>query len=141
MKNGFILLGTMFCILFTQEAFSQGDTREIRKEVQMEMLNDEITLTIKTVDGEKITEEVFKGEEAQKMLAELEKVDEEKIVSRQEMKEEINVEEVEGVTKVTIRRTENGTTTEEVFFGADAENKIHELEMRENAPIKINMEE
>ena len=109
----------------------------------MEMLNDVVTLTVTTTDGDVITKEVFTGEEAEKKLAELEQVDESKIVSSKEVREEIHVEEVDGITKLTIRRVENGNETEELFFGPEADKKIKELETRENAPIKIeiNVEE
>ena len=58
MKNT-ILLFALATISLINETFAQGDTRQIRKEVQMEMLDDEITLTITTTDGDKITSEVF----------------------------------------------------------------------------------
>lgn len=132
MKNGIILLFTLFSLSFSNEALAQSDTRQIRKEVQMEKLNDKITLTIKTIDGDKVTEEVYTGEEAEKMLAELEKVDEKKIVSSQEVKEEINIEEIDGLKRVIVRRTENGTVTEEILTGEAADKKIKEIEMREN---------
>ena len=57
---------------------------------------------IKLDRPDKITEEVYTGEEAEKMLAELQKVDEEKIVSSQEVKEEIHIEDVEGI-KIKIK--------------------------------------
>ena len=139
MKNSLYIL--IIFISFSNAVVAQTETRQIRKEVQMEMLNDVVTLTIKTIDGDKITEEVYTGEEADKMLIELEKVDEGKIVSSEEVREEFMVEEVEGITKLSIRRTENGNETEEVFFGLEADKKIKELETRENAPIKIEMEE
>ena len=140
MKNALFILITLFALSFSNEIAAQSETRQVRKEVQMEMLDDVITLTITTTDGDKITEEVYTGEEAEKKLAELEKVDEEKIVSSQEVREEFMMEEIEGITKLTIRRVENGNETEEVFFGAEADEKIKELETRENAPIKIEME-
>lgn len=140
MKNALYILITFISLSFSNEVVAQSETRQIRKEVQMEMLNDVVTLTIKTTDGDKITEEVYTGEEAEKMLAELEKVDEGQIVSSQEVREEFMIEEVEGITKLTIRRTEDGNETEEVFFGPEADKKINELETRENAPIKIELE-
>ena len=139
MKNT-ILLFVLVTISVFNETFAQGDTRQIRKEVNMEMLDDEITLTITTTDGDRITSEVFTGEEAELKLAELEMVDAEKIVSSQEVREEFKIEDVEGITKLTIRRIENGNETEEVFIGPDADKKINELETRENTPIKIEME-
>ncbi len=138
MKN---LVVIVICILGMNVMAQKSEIRQIRKEVQMEQLNDSIVLTIKTIDGDKITEEVYTGEEAEKMLAELQKVDEEKIVSSQEVKEEIHIEDVEGIKKLTIKRTENGEISEQVYFGADADEKIKEMENRENMPIKIVMEE
>lgn len=118
-----------------------SETKQIRKEVQMEQLNDSIVLTIKTIDGDNITQEIYTGESAEKMLEELEKVDEDKIVSNQEVKEEIHLEEVEGIKKLTINRTENGEVSEEVYFGEEADKKIKEIESRENMNIKISTEE
>ena len=140
MKNGLYLIITFISLSLSNGVIAQSETRQIRKEVQMEMLDDVITLTITTIDGDKITEEIYTGEEAKQMLVELEKVDEKKIVSSQEVREEFIMEEVEGINKLTIRRTENGNETEEVFFGPQADKKMKELESRENAPIKIEME-
>ncbi len=143
MKNGLLILVGTMALTLSNAVFGQSETRQIRKEVQMEMLNDVVTLTVTTTDGDVITKEVFTGEEAEKKLAELEQVDESKIVSSKEVREEIHVEEVDGITKLTIRRVENGNETEELFFGPEADKKIKELETRENAPIKIeiNVEE
>mgnify|MGYP000064486443 CR=1 FL=1 len=99
MKNALFILVTLIALSFSNEIAAQSETRQVRKEVQMEMLDDVITLTITTTDGDKITEEVYTGEEAEKKLAELEKVDEEKIVSSQEVREEFMMEEIEGITK------------------------------------------
>ena len=131
MKNTILLL-TLIAVSFSNDTFAQGDTRQIRKEVQLEMIDDNITLTITTTDGAKVSSEVFTGEEAEMKLAELEKIDEEKIVSRQEVKEEINIEEIDGLSRVTIRRIENGNVTEEVLTGEEADKKIKDLEVREN---------
>jgi hypothetical protein len=139
MKNGLYLIITFISLSLSNGVIAQSETRQIRKEVQMEMLDDVITLTITTTDGEKITEEIYTGEEAKQMLAELEKVDEEKIVSSQEVREEFIMEEVEGINKLTIRRTADGIETEELFFGPEADKKIKELESRQNTPIKIEM--
>ena len=49
------------------------------------------------------------------------------------------MEEVEGINKLTIRRTADGIETEELFFGPEADKKIKELESRQNTPIKIEM--
>lgn len=140
MKNLIAFTIFFWSTLFTTGVFAQNDTKQIRKEVQLEQLNDKIVLTIKTIDGDNITEEVYTDEEAEKMLAELEKVDEEKIVSSQEVKEEISIEEVDGLKKVTVKRTENGIISEEVYTGEDADKKIQELENREKRPIKIVMD-
>jgi len=141
MRNLIGFAVTFLIVLFGSNVIAQNETKQIRKEVQMEKINDSVTLTIKTIDGNKITEEVFTGEEAEKMLAELEKVDEKKIVSSQEIKEEIHIEEVEGIKKLTITRTENGEISETVYFGEEADKKIAEIESRENNPIKVVMEE
>ena len=53
--------------------------------------------------------------------------------------EEFIMEEVEGINKLTIRRTADGIETEELFFGPEADKKIKELESRQNTPIKIEM--
>jgi hypothetical protein len=48
---------------------------------------------------------------------------------------------VDGIKKLTIKRTENGEISEQVYFGEEADKKIAEIERRENNPIKIVMEE
>lgn len=137
-----IAFTTLFCsIVLTTGVWAQSDTKQIRKEVQLEQLNDDIVLTIKTTDGDKVTEEIYTGEEAKKMLSELEKVDEEKIISSEEIKEEIHLEEVEGIKKLTIKKTQNGEISEEIYFGEDADKKIAEIESRENMQLKISIEE
>lgn len=137
-----IAFTTLFCsIVFTTGVWAQSDTKQIRKEVQLEQLNDEIVLTIKTIDGDKVKEEIYTGDEAEKMLSELEKVDEEKIISSEEIKEEIHLEEIEGIKKLTIKKTQNGEISEEIYFGQDADKKIAEIESRENMQLKISIEE
>ena len=56
MKNGLYLIITFISLSLSNGVIAQSETRQIRKEVQMEMLDDVITLTITTTDGEKITE-------------------------------------------------------------------------------------
>lgn len=141
MKSLIVFIILFWSTLLTTGVFAQSDTKQIRKEVQLEQLNDDIVLTIKTTDGDKVTEEIYTGEEAKKMLSELEKVDEEKIISSEEIKEEIHLEEVEGIKKLTIKKTQNGETSEEIYFGEDADKKIAEIESRENMQLKIQIED
>ena len=141
MKSLIVFIILFWSTLFTAGIFAQSDTKQIRKEVQLEQLNDEIVLTIKTIDGDKVTEEIYTGDEAEKMLSELEKVDEEKIISSEEIKEEIHLEEIEGIKKLTIKKTQNGEISEEIYFGQDADKKIAEIESRKNMQLKISIEE
>ena len=141
MKKGTILVATLFSFLFVQSVIAQEDTRQVRKEVQLEKLNDEITLTIKTIDGKNISEEVFTGEEAEQKLKELEKMDEKKIVSSEEVREEIRVDEVDGMRRLTINRYDNGKVTEEVLIGEAADKKLGELKTHENGSVKIELDE
>ena len=62
MKNGLYLIITFISLSLSNGVIAQSETRQIRKEVQMEMLDDVITLTITTTDGEKITEEIYTGD-------------------------------------------------------------------------------
>ena len=54
MKNALFILVTLIALSFSNEIAAQSETRQIRKEVQMEMLDDVITLTITTIDGDKV---------------------------------------------------------------------------------------
>ena len=70
MKNGLYLIITFISLSLSNGVIAQSETRQIRKEVQMEMLDYVITLTITTIDGDKITEEIYTGEEAKQKIKE-----------------------------------------------------------------------
>jgi hypothetical protein len=108
----------------TKEAAQQ----EITKEVEMKEENGEKVLTIKTTAGGVSTEEVYKGEAAEQKLAELQNGQLE-----DQVREEIQVEDHNGVITLTINRTENGETTTEVLKGEAAEKRLKEMNV--TAPV------
>ena len=138
MRKRFIVAILSLIVTAGNTVLAQGNSaHQIRKEVEMEQINDQVVLTIKTIDGDAVTTEIYEGDAALVKLSELEKVDQKQIISSQEVKEEINIEEEGGVKTVTIKRTENGKTSDKIYTGVDAENKIKEIEERQNTPIKI----
>ncbi|MFN5846167.1 MAG: hypothetical protein ACK46O_10705 [Flavobacteriia bacterium] len=112
--------------LISNGVFSQNSNEEqqIVKEVEMKEENGEKILTIKTKLTGQETEEVYRGEAADKKLAELQngQMDD-------EIKEEIQVEDLNGEIRLTITRTQNGNTTTEVLTGEDAENGLKEMRL------------
>ncbi len=112
--------------LISNGVFSQNSNEEqqIVKEVEMKEENGEKILTIKTKLNGQETEEVYRGEAADKKLAELQtgQMDD-------EIKEEIQVEDLNGEIRLTITRTQNGNTTTEVMTGEDAENRLKEMRL------------
>jgi hypothetical protein len=100
---------------------------EITKEVNVQEINGVKELTIITNDNGIVTNETFKGEEATKKLAELQKEP-----TLQAIREEVKVEEINGEKVVTIIKNTNGIETTEVFKGAAADAKLSEIE---NAPV------
>ena len=118
------------------EKVEKIEKKEVRKEVKMEDLNGEKTLTISTSENGKLTEEVYKGPEAEKKLKEMEGS-----MKSEEITEDIEVTDENGTKVVKIIRNENGKVTEEVYKGADADKKLKELEMNENSGKKMHKEE
>lgn len=109
--------------------------KEVRKEVKMELVNGEEVLTITTTENGKVTEEVFKGAEAEKKMNELNAAQ-----SSSEIREEVKMEEINGEKVLTIVRTENGVTKTEVFKGAEAEARMKEIEAANGtAPKNMQM--
>ena len=154
MKNILIIACASFIAL---PSFSQEAKKEIRKEVNVEVINDVKTVMITTNENGKITKETYTGAEADKKLAELDKEAKEmnekakadpskKVVieksqssstktstntrskGEQEVAKEIKVEEKNGVKTLTIKTIENGKESIEVFEGQAAEAKMKELE-------------
>jgi hypothetical protein len=106
----------------TALAQTKTEEQEITKEVEMREENGEKVLTIKTKANGIETEEVYKGEAAEKKLAELQSGELEN-----QVKEEVQVEDHNGVITLTINRTENGKTTTEVLKGEEAEKRLKEM--------------
>ncbi len=55
---------------------------------------------------------------------------------KKEIKKEVNIEEVNGEKVLTIKTTENGKMTKEVYMGADADAKIEELHKHKSGTTK-----
>lgn len=129
MNKSLIITG-LFALNFGLISFAQEKTNsntEIRKEVEMEEVNGEKVLTIRTTANGTVSAEVFKGEAADKKLAELQKEHGE----AQQVREEVMVKEINGEKTVTITRTENGLVSTEVLTGTDADRKLEELKKAE----------
>ena len=121
--------------VFAQNDIRVSDTIQIKKDVKMTIENGQKVLTIETTEykngKETLTKEVFIGEKADQKLEELKK---EQLISEneQDLKSEIwddvRFEEVDGYKKLTIIHNENGSVTEKVFIGEEAEKKLQELQ-------------
>lgn len=124
MKRTLIGITFFAAAILGNSLFAQTKTevQEIRKEVEMREENGVKVLTIKTTANGLETEEVYKGEEAEKKLAELQNGQME-----DQVKEEIQVEDHNGVITLTINRIENGKTTSEVLKGEEAEKRLKEM--------------
>lgn len=124
MKGTVVGITIFAATIFSNVAMAQTkiEEQEITKEVEMKEENGEKVLTIKTKANGMETEEVYKGEAAEKKLAELQSGEMEN-----QVKEEIQVEDHNGVITLTINRTENGVTTTEVLKGEEAEKRLKEM--------------
>lgn len=114
--------------LGTAVSYAQEVKKEVRKEVKVQEVNGEKVLTIQSTENGKTTEEIYRGAEAEKKMAELESAQGKETV-RQEMK----MEEVNGEKVLTVVTTENGQTKTEVFKGAEAEKRMKEIQGAEGS--------
>lgn len=112
MKRSFLLLVAFTALCFGQSIAQEKQVvkKEVRKEVKMEEENGVKTLTIRTSENGTEAVEVYKGEEADKKMAELEA----QHGKANEVNEEVTVEEVNGKQVVRVKKTVDGQTTEEV---------------------------
>lgn len=103
-------------------AISQEKQHEVIKEIKMEETDGKKVLTITTIDNGIKTEEVLIGAAAEARLAELQR---ENVI--EQVKEEITVEDKNGVRTLSINRTINGETKTEVFVGEEADKRLKEM--------------
>src|SRR6218665_588650 len=118
------------------EKVEKIEKKEVKKEVKMEDVNGEKTLTISTTNGKETKTEVYKGPDAEKKLNEMEAQ-----MKSEKVTQDIEVTDEGGVKMVKIITNENGKVTEEVYKGADAEKKLKELELNETSGKTIHKEE
>ena len=119
----FIIL-LVACTLTGNVLAQEKKAKEIKKEVVMEEVDGIKTLTITITENGKASEEKYVGEEAEAKLAEM-------MDGRggtDEIKKEVKMEEVNGEKKLTIVTSRKGKIREEVYIGAEAEEKLKELE-------------
>ena len=128
--------GTTAAFAQTERKVEQVEKREVKKEVKMEDVNGEKTLTIITSENGKVTEEVYKGADAEKKLTEMDAG-----MKSEKITQDVEVTDENGVKTVKIIRNENGKVTEEVYKGADADKKLKELEMNGSSERKMHTEE
>lgn len=110
--------------------------REVKKEVTMKETAGEKILTISTNENGAVTEETYKGAEAEKKMNELQQQS-----GGQNVREEVKVEQVNGENVVTIIRNVDGKETTEVLKGEAADAKIKEMEANgaaTNQPKPLN---
>ena len=143
-KTNFVIMKTIhivlfFCFIsffnFSQKKTEIQDTTQIKKEVKMTIENGLKVLTIETTSykngKEAISKEVFTGDEAETKMNEL-KGENSISTSESEVKsaawDDVRYEEIDGYKKLTIIHNENGSVTEKVFIGKEAEEKLKELQ-------------
>ena len=129
--------------LFAQPV--QKEKKEVIKKVEVQEVNGEKVMTITTTENGAQTQEVHTGAEAEQRLNEFPLKEE-----GNEVRKEVNYEEVNGEKVLTIVTTENGVTSTEVYKGAEAELKLKEIQeggdpaaakKKELQKIKINKTE
>lgn len=138
MNSIYTIFAILFLILTAQTTIGQEKKKEVRKEFRMEEQNGVKTLFVTTIENGVTTEEVFKGDEADAKLKEF--IDQQPQMQK-EIKKEIDVREHGGEKTVSIRTTEDGKITEEVFTGLEAEKKLKEVGAIEMTQQQIVVEE
>lgn len=138
MNSIYTIFTILFLVLTAPTAMSQEKNKEVRKEFRMEDQNGIKTLYVTTTENGVTREEVFKGDEADAKMKEF--IDQQPQMQK-EIKKEIDVREHGGEKTVTIRTTEDGKTTEEVFTGLEAEKKLKEVGAIEMTQQQIVVEE
>jgi hypothetical protein len=124
MKKIVALIGFAFITsspLFAQPA--QKEKKEVIKKVEVQEVNGEKVMTITTTESGVQTQEIERGAEAEQRMNEFPLKEE-----GNEVRKEVNYEEVNGEKVLTILTTENGVTTTEVYKGAEAELKLKEIQ-------------
>ena len=117
--TGFALIAS--ASLFAQPA--QKEKKEVIKNVEVQEVNGEKVMTITTTENGVQTQEVVRGAEAEQRMQEFPLKEE-----GNEVRKEVNYEEVNGEKVLTIVTTENGVTSTEVYKGAEAELKLKEIQ-------------
>lgn len=109
-------------------AFSQ---QKLRQNIEVETVKGKTVLTITSIgpDG-KEKKEVYKGEEADLKLAELEGKNQNNTTLN--VKEEYKIEFVDNVKVLKIVKVKNGVESVEEYKGEDAEKKMKELGIEED---------
>jgi glycogen debranching enzyme len=120
------LVIAVFCTMFSLSVSAQ-----VKKQVTMEEVNGEKTLTIRTNENGTEKVEVLKGEAADKKMAELNTAS-----TANKMTEQVIVEEHNDQKVVKVIRNNNGVETIEEFKGEAAEKKLIEIEKANTAPSR-----
>lgn len=127
MKKQLILSGIFMLVsVMTFAQQKEVQKREIKKEVEMTDDNGQKKLVIKTEENGKVTEEVYKGDEADKKLAELQEGHKELNDGQETI--QVKMEEVNGEKQLTVIENKGGMKTEKVYVGEEAEQKLKEYE-------------
>ena len=129
MKNTLTFGVFLFLSALTMKAVAQEKIGiEVKKEAIFQEENGELKLIIRTSSGTVFSDEVYVGEEAKRKLAELENNSTSTVVTSKEISEEISINEVDGQRELRIKTTDGEVVKEEIYTGAEAEEKIKELE-------------
>lgn len=134
-----LFISVVFCgfsiLSFAQKNIEKQDSIQIKKEVKMSVENGQKVLSIETTTFKNgtalVSKEVFTGETADKKLEELKQENltiSEETGIKKSIWDDVRYEEIDGYKKLTLIHNENGTVTEKVFIGKEAEEKLKELQ-------------
>ena len=119
-----LIIALVVCLISGNSMAQEKADVKIKKEVRMEDENGVKTLTITTTSNGTVTEEIYTGAEAEAKLAEM-------MDGRgetNEIKREVEVEEVNGEIQLTLITSKKGKIRKEIYTGAEAEKKMQELD-------------
>lgn len=153
-----VFAATFFTLLTVCTFAQTGSKKEIKKEVNVQVENGEKTVTVTTTENGVATQEVFKGEAAEKKIQEIENttlklqeeaaknpnktvIVEKETVNSNGVKEEqsiseIRMEEINGEKILIIKSKVNGEERVEKYKGAEADKKMQEMQNDKSGKYK-----
>lgn len=131
----------VFTVSILTVAFAQEQRKNIRKEmksvekkVEMEDVNGEKVLTIITTENGNTTEERYVGAEAETKMKEIMSSSAPTTVKKEKVEKQVEMTVENGQKKLVVKETKaDGSTTEEVYEGEEAQRKHDEIMRKESS--------